>query len=250
MRPLLLALGFLTRIPVPSAGDVAAKEMARSVPFFPVVGGLIGLMLVGVDAAMSPRIPPLAVDVLVLAAAALLTGGMHLDGLMDSADGLFGGNSPERRLDIMRDSRVGSYGVQAGVLVMLLKLGLLSGFHPGTRLGLLLAFPACGRWTMTAVMGYHPYARPGGGLGRAFTGETGPGYRALAALSLLGVLVLAQTLGLPLGQSLWAAAAAAVAARWLAQRSVALVGGMTGDVFGAINEVGEVIFLLFVNFIQ
>lgn len=247
------ALRFLTRIPLPVGSGAAGsepKELVGSITSFPLVGAILGGVLVATDSVLGGKLPPLAVNTILLAVTALLTGGMHLDGLMDSADGLFGGRTPERRLEIMRDSRVGSYGVQAGALVLVLKLGLLSAFEPGARIGLLIAFPACGRWAMAIVMGYYPYPREGGGLGRTFTEGAGARERAAVTVVLLLILGASALLGLPLIQALLAVAASGLVAHALARRAAALVGGVTGDVFGAINEVAEIVFLLVINLAQ
>ncbi len=248
-----LALQFLTRIPLPgpaASGTLESKDLARSVPAFPLVGAILGGVLVCLDLTVGRELPRLAADGLLLTAVVLLTGGMHLDGLMDTVDGLFGGRSAERRLEIMRDSRVGSYGVQAGILAIVLKLGLLSGFEPGARAGLLVAFPACGRWAMTIVMGHYPYAREAGGLGRAFASSVGASERAAATGVVLGIFGGAALLGLPLLYSFLAAAAAGLAAHALARISTRLAGGVTGDVFGATNELAEFVFLLVLSLAQ
>jgi adenosylcobinamide-GDP ribazoletransferase len=178
---------------------------------------------------------PLAVtSVLLLVAGTLLTGGLHLDGLMDTCDGLFGGRTRARRLEIMRDSRVGSYGALAGALQLLLKYATLVSRPPDLRGAALVVTLTCGRWSMVPAMWGSPYARPEG-LGRAYKDGLRPSDVVVAtllaaavcwiALELRGAIVLGVALALSLAGA-W----------WLAR----CLGGLTGDCYGALNEVVEV----------
>ncbi len=166
----------------------------------------------------------------------IVTRALHLDGLMDVCDGVFGGFTTERRLEIMRDSRVGAFGVVGGVTVLLLKYGALLSLlllsEPGKEWALLL-FPAISRWTMVVLLGAFPYVRTQG-LGSPFHGggikiaTTIAGVSALAASFLLGGFA---GLGLFFG---------AVALAWLMGSAMAkALGGLTGDTYGATNEIIE-----------
>src|SRR5688572_12770064 len=115
-----LAIGFLTVITVPGAGFDDPRTAGRSLRWFPLVGLLVGGVLAAVDRLAASAFSQDVSVVLVLTTSAALTGALHLDGLADTADGVFGGRTPERRLEIMRDSRIGSYGVVAVVLALLL----------------------------------------------------------------------------------------------------------------------------------
>jgi len=166
----------------------------------------------------------------------IVTRALHLDGLMDVCDGIFGGFTPERRLEIMRDSRVGAFGVVGGVTVLLLKyaalLSLLVLAEPGKEWALLL-FPALSRWTMVVLLGVFPYVRAQG-LGTPFHGSgikistTVAGLTALAAAVLLGGFA---GLGLLLG-----AMALALFMGWKM--------ALTGDTYGATNEIIEMAVIL------
>lgn len=235
---LLLALEFLTvlRLRRAPAADVVA--IARSQALFPLVGLGLGLLLVGLDAGLSRVLPPAAAAALLVVALIILTGGLHLDGVADTCDGLFGAYDRQRRLEIMRDSRVGSYGALGIAAILLLKwAAILSLAWPLRRDALLLA-PALGRWAMVAVIAAFPYARPQG-LGKAMHQEARPYPLLLAGATALGASALLLGMWGPLA---WAFVAAF--GSLLALYAHRRLGGLTGDVYGAICELSETAFLL------
>jgi adenosylcobinamide-GDP ribazoletransferase len=241
--PPVLALQFLTAVPFPVGVPADPSHLGRALALFPLVGAIIGLTLGGLDALLRLALPSPLASALVLIVAALLTGGLHLDGLMDACDGLFGGRTVERRLEIMRDSRVGAFGVIGGVLLLLLKYAALESLPGALRGPALVAALTAGRWAMVAAVWGFPYARPRG-LGAAFkSGLRFPGVVvatliALGALSVLGVAGLPSgPADLPLGPFLLVAAGVMVwlAGRWMAAR----LGGLTGDTYGALDELVE-----------
>ena len=166
-----------------------------------------------------------------------LTGGLHLDGLMDSCDGLFGGYTRERRLEIMRDAHLGSFGVLGGGAVLLLKFGLLLSLPDATRGAALLLAPAFGRWTLVLAAVLFPPARPDG-LGAAFRAALSPRRVVTAALSVLVLASFAGAIGLLAlvicSIGVWRLG------RWIA----AALGGLTGDSYGALAELTEALALL------
>lgn len=186
--------------------------------------------------------PTTVAAAMVLALQAGVTGGIHLDGFMDTADGLGSGKPREEALEIMRDSRTGAMGVISLMFLLLVKWSALSGLaRPAAERALVLA-PAFGRWAMVWAAAHYGYARSGSGLGRAFAGLVGS--RELAwsfATSTLLALVLGREGGLL--SFLAAGAVGALVARSLAGR----LGGMTGDTFGFLNEVVEAFYLLLVH---
>jgi adenosylcobinamide-GDP ribazoletransferase len=235
MNALWIAIGFLTTLPVPSH-DLAPDAMRRAAPWFPLVGLGIGALLAGVAWAASWLFPPAVTAVLVVALWAALTGALHLDGLADCGDGLLPPVSRERRLEIMRDPRVGAFGVTVLVLVLLLKAAALASLAV-TWPALLLA-PLWARWLLL-VAARRPSARPGG-MGASL----GPvlDARRLALAALLPI-VLTGGVGVwhwPVIAAAGAAGLAALGVLWLAQRRL---GGVTGDVFGAVVEVSEAVFV-------
>ena len=227
---------FLTIFPVSRNLDRGPMDLSNSRAFYPAVGLLMGLLLVGVEEGSSRIFTEPMTAAFLVATMVIVTRALHLDGLMDVCDGVFGGFTPERRLEIMRDSRVGAFGVVGGVTVLLLKyaalLSLLTLSEPGKEWALLL-FPALSRWTMVVLLGVFPYVRSQG-LGSPFHGggikiaTTVAGLSALAASFLLGGFA---GLGLFFG---------AMAMAWLLGWAMAKsLGGLTGDTYGATNEIIE-----------
>lgn len=233
-----LALTFLTKIPWPRMGLAGPQELARSLFWFPWVGALLGVMYWGAWAGLQRLLPPVAAAALLLTLTVWITGGLHLDGLADTADGLAGGRDPQTRLAIMKDSRLGAFGVLSLIVVLLLKFAfILAGAAPGWGSHLML-FPLISRWGMVFLAYLSPYARPEGGLGQAMTAGVSPGAAAGASLSAAALSFLAA--GLP-GLLLLAGAGLLV---WLGSLYFRTrLGGVTGDVLGATNEALEVLVL-------
>jgi adenosylcobinamide-GDP ribazoletransferase len=236
---MLTALGFLTALPVPRrAAD--AVTLARALIFFPLVGLLVGALLLALDLLLAGFLPNGVRVALLLVAGIGLTRALHIDGLMDCCDGLFGGFTPERRLEIMRDSRVGAFGVLGAIVMLLLRFnGLTALSDPWLAVGLLLP-PTLGRWAMTLAIVAYPYGRPTG-LGVAF--KEGGSWRQVALGAILAT-GLAAALWWPWGMAVLPVAAALTAG--LARFMQGRLPGLTGDCYGAINEVVEVVVLLFV----
>ena len=242
---MLTALSFLTVIPANSVpgpwnGSPTPRQISDSRAFYPAVGLLLGAMLMGLELGCREVFPPYLSAAVLLVFVVAVNRGFHLDGLMDSCDGLFGGFTRERRLEIMQDSRLGAFGVAGGIGVLLLKYGALVSLLAHSQGGVewsLLLFPLLSRWSMVVALAAFPYAR-GQGLGSPFhqggaVGPTAAGATAAAAAVLLGAAGGAGLL------------AGATAAAWLLGRVMtAKLGGLTGDTYGAINEVVEALALM------
>jgi adenosylcobinamide-GDP ribazoletransferase len=236
LRPFLCAVSFLTRIPVPSDGFSEA-EVARGAGFFAWVGALIGALLWAFGALAVPYLGERLTGLLLVAFWAFLTGGLHLDGLADAIDGLSGGRGqPARTLEIMRDSRIGSHGALALVLLVLLKAYALERVLSFAPAATCLA-PVVARFLCTTLIVGFPYAREDG-LGAAFRARVG------WPEVLLGVPPLALSVWLSGPPALWGMLAGTVAAVWLAFRFRRLIAGLTGDVYGAAIELAEAACLL------
>lgn len=242
-----VALQFLTRLPVPLSGEADLKLMPRSTLFFPLVGAVIGLILAGAAFLLSFLLPYQVVVSAVIVLSFMITGGMHADGLMDTADGLFSGRSREKMLEIMRDSRVGAMGVIALVSLVVIKFSLLLAVFQNAGTGgayfalVLVAAATCSRWAMAGAICFCPYARSGPGLGKTFAGKATK--RELAVATVVTIVVVAgllKWLGLVVIGSV--ALATAVMCWYICRR----LGGLTGDTYGAINEIMEVVVLLVV----
>jgi adenosylcobinamide-GDP ribazoletransferase len=234
-----LALTFLTKLPWPWRGPADSGALARAMFWFPWVGLILGLLFGGAWGYLHRLWPDAAAAGLLLALTVGLTGGLHLDGLADTADGLGGSRTPAESLRIMKDSRVGAFGVISLIVVLLVKFSLFLSVAavPGAARALIL-FPVLSRWGMVLLAYLAPYARPEGGLGQAMTAGVSPRILGGASLSA-GVLSLV-ILGTP-GLLLFAAAGALV---WLGSLYFQhRLGGITGDVLGAANEILEILVL-------
>ena len=232
----LAALQFLTVAPPLIRRSITAAELGRAVGWFAVVGLLLGMGLAGADRALGLLFPPIVTAVLLLAVWVLATGALHLDGFLDACDGLFGGHTPEARLRIMRDERVGAFAVIGGVLLLLLKFSCLAGLS--SRWVALVVAPTIGRWGMALAVVVFPYARPEGS-GRWMKDHSGWWQAALASVAVLATaLVTAKWLGLVV------IALAAVVTVTCAVFVLRRLPGLTGDVYGAICEILEVLTLL------
>jgi len=240
VRRLLLALQFLTVIPVRVSGQVSGRDLGGSMLCFPLVGALLGAAAAGTYVLLSHflLLPELAASTVAVLLLAALTGGLHLDGLADTFDGMRAGRSRERMLEIMRDSRVGVMGAAAVSGDLLLKCALLAAIPREAAPWVLVAAPALSRWGL--VLGARR-SRPAreDGLGRDFLAGVG---RA----ELLAATALAAALGVGLLD--WTgliACLAVVPVAWGWTRHVEhRIGGVTGDTFGALNEMLEVLVLL------
>ncbi len=186
---LVCAAQFLTRLPTPRLGAFEPDWIARSARYFPLVGQLVGLLSAAVWLAAGRFWPGLPAAVLAVAAGVLATGGFHEDGLADTADGLGDGQDRERRLAIMKDSRIGGYGALALGLMLTLRIGLLAGLSPWSGALALVVAHGGARAAAVMVMAALPYAGdPDGRQGQAgpsgrtpVRGGHRPGDRRLAA---------------------------------------------------------------------
>jgi adenosylcobinamide-GDP ribazoletransferase len=238
------AVHFLTLLPLPGEGTLFERQkegqprLVMGSLYYPLVGLLVGFLLFLLAEFSASHLPPLVMAALLVVGGVILTGGLHLDGVMDSCDGLFGGVSRERRLAIMHDSRVGSFGVLGAVSLLLLRFCVIVSLPLSGLLAALLVAPALARWTMVLCASLFPPARPSG-LGAAFHQTITLRRLLLAGLfSVLIALLFAHLAGLItwMVSSLLGLVICVAIARML--------GGLTGDVCGAIGEVTEVSALL------
>lgn len=238
MKELLLALQFLTCIPVALRFEPRPADWGRSGLAYPLIGLLIGLLLAGLQQ-IAGHADPLLQAALLAVTWTLLTGGLHLDGLADSADAWVGGRGDgERTLAIMKDPRSGPAGVSAIVLALLLKFAALAALVKAGAWPALLLAPLLGRSALVALLLTTPYVRPGG-LGSALSAHL-----PRTAAGLILAVALAASLFLAGRQGGFALAGAAIV--WLALRQMMMhrLGGMTGDTMGAAVELTEVAVLV------
>ncbi len=159
MKPFFAALQFLTIIPLPKRLAGETEDLEKSVPFFPLVGLFIGLLAAGFDQLAGSHLPPFAASVLVVILLVGISGGLHMDGLADTADGFLSARPREKMLEIMRDSRTGVMGTIAVVFVILLKIAVLNPIPLDLRWKAILLMPLAGRIAMVLMMTFLPYVR-------------------------------------------------------------------------------------------
>ncbi|HKW86412.1 MAG TPA: adenosylcobinamide-GDP ribazoletransferase [Nitrospiraceae bacterium] len=241
VRPFFFAWHFLTAIPLSrSHHEPTSRELALSMRLYPLIGLMLGGLLATSDVLLSGLFSHSVVDALLIVLLVAVTGGLHQDGLADSLDGLAGGRTPAERLEIMRDGRIGAIGATGLVLVLGLRYAGLSAMPQVERVPLLLCMPAVGRWAMVLGAISGPYARTDGGLAEPFLTQLS--WRDVLWATTLLITVLLFLVG-PLG-ALLSMGIAALTARVLAAVSNRSLGGITGDMLGATNEIAEVVFLL------
>ena len=235
MNALRASFGFLTVLPVaPRSG--AGLGSARA--FFPLVGLALGGLLAGFDWLANDTLGVELTAALIVVGLLAATRMLHIDGLMDSCDALLGGHTRERRLEILKDPRVGAFGAIGGVSVLFLKWAALITLAGPIRLPMIVLFPLLGRWSAVAVMRIFPYGRKTG-AGSSLLENSGFWQPLIAAATALAVSVaIAGLMGaLLLGI---VTAVAWLLGAWMAR----LLGGLTGDGYGAVIEVTEVTALI------
>jgi adenosylcobinamide-GDP ribazoletransferase len=231
---------FATRIPLPHPAAITGADIARASWALPVVGVVVGVIAALAFAiAFRLGLPPLVAAALAVAAALLATGGLHEDGLADTCDGFGGGADRARKLEIMRDSRVGTYGASALALSLVVRIGALAALATPSEAAFgLIAAHAASRAVLPAFLRWVPPARPDGLAADAGRPSAGGAITAAA----LGFLVLVMTLGV--GRSLVAALLLFAAFGFMRALALRQIGGQTGDTAGALEQIGEIVVLL------
>jgi len=230
------ALRFLTVLPL--GRQTRSEVVGRSLVYFPLVGLLLGLLLAGLYWGLEDVLPISVVSGVLLVFLVLITGATHLDGFIDTCDGLVAGKTPQQRWEIMRDSRVGAFGVVGASCLLLLKYASLAGLPESSRMGALVLMPVLGRWAVVGSIAAFPYARPEG-LGRAFKDQATwltVAVATIVALALSVGFLRLTGLAIMFGVGLVTLALSAILKRKFA--------GLTGDTYGAVIEVGEVTSLI------
>ncbi len=237
---LLVALQFLTRIPVPGFVDFKADWLDRSAKYFPLVGMTVGLITALFLLGAGQLFPPMLSATIAITAGVLVTGAFHEDGLADTADGLGGGLTRERRLEIMKDSRIGTYGAAALILGLALKIGALAALDIAIGALALVAAHAAARLATVIAINSMAYAGDADAakVKPLATGVTSP------ELALAIAFGLAPTFLIDPACFALALIGGAIPAALLAYQSNRLIGGYTGDVLGAMEQVFEIGFLL------
>ena len=244
----LAALSFLTIIPLPRRLEFSPAEVGRSLGYFPVVGIVIGLVLAGLNWLFGLFLPPALVNGLLIVALVVISGALHLDGFIDTCDGI-AGQTVEARWRVMHDSRAGAFGI-VGVFLLLLVKYLSLNSVPGNFMTVtLVLMPMVSRWAMAYAVLAYPYARPTG-LGKVFKQET---TRLSFIIATVTTLLVATGLVWLAGVSFFYLGGLAIMlTSWVIVVTLAaylkrLFAGLTGDTYGAISEVVEVGVLVLVS---
>ncbi|MBN2040593.1 MAG: adenosylcobinamide-GDP ribazoletransferase [Spirochaetes bacterium] len=245
IKGFLLQLQFLTRIPVPSKIKFEERAFARGIVFAPVIGLIIGLVMAGIYYAVfyltSKQLPALILAVIF---EILITGGLHLDGLADTFDAIFSNRSRERIIEIMKDSRIGTTGALALIMVIISKPGLLVSFDSSSILKCLLIMPVVSRMNIVWAAGITSYAKKDG-LGLGIVKTTGMKEVIIASVIAVGVSVYF------LKFAALAVFPAAVLFVFLFVSYVKKkIGGITGDIIGAVIELTEIVVLFTLLFFE
>ncbi len=236
MRNFLAALQFLTIFPWPRRTERAPEEIGRGAAFFPLVGLMLGALLVAVDALLRPYLPPLLTGVALVALLALLTRGLHLDGLADTFDGLGAGGARERVLAAMDDPHTGAFGVVALVLVISCKVHALATLGPDHWRALLIA-PVIARWALP-LLGYRATAAKEGFGALMIVHMTGARLLIATTITVMLVVGFAGARGLA---TMTFVGFLTIASKTYFHRRL---GGVSGDVFGAVGELSETVALV------
>ena len=237
MHSFLIGLQFLTRIRLVRQTEWTAEDFGRSTRFFPLVG-----LVLGICYALFAWLLLYAVGMRALTAALLLvlplllTGGLHADGFMDTADGVFSGRDRERKLEIMKDSRVGAFGVVSFVMLMFVQYALISDMHPLLLIPALFVMPVIGRFAMVLSVACFPYAREDG-MGKTFADMAD---RKTIVIAALITMILVLPWG---GLAALALVLGSVFALLFFRLITHVLGGVTGDVYGAATVLTETLVL-------
>ena len=230
MKPFLGAVQFLTRFPIRLSHAV---DHSATIPWFPIVGALIGAVGGGIAVGLGELVPPAVAGAVAVAAVLLLTGAFHEDGLADTADAFGGGTTPERRLEILKDPRHGTYGVAALAASITLRIVCVASIAaPGALFAGFVASHALGRAGAVAAMAAPSAREDGLGAGAARSFQPWP----------VGVGITVSAGIVTLATGWWVlplCAAAIVGAGAVVALSLRRIGGVTGDVLGAIEQVAE-----------
>jgi adenosylcobinamide-GDP ribazoletransferase len=235
-----LAISFLTILPVIDRNPASEETVAASFAWFPIVGFLIGVALVGEDWLLAFFFAQVIRSVLVVISLTVVTGAVHLDGLADTADALGAGRDRERALDILHDSRVGTFGASAIFFDLTLKILALSTLAGHRRYAALIFAPMLARWAMLIVSAGLPYLRASGSGSTLLSGKISGARTAVVAIfSLVVMLILGELHAIAV--SIAVAVAIVFAMRSFCRR---WLGGVTGDLIGACGELVEIAVLV------
>ncbi|MBX9751702.1 MAG: adenosylcobinamide-GDP ribazoletransferase [Roseococcus sp.] len=234
---LLLAVQFLTRLPVPASAGFTPERLTAATRYYPLVGALIGGLVAAAYALAAWIWPPSVAILLSIAASLLLTGAFHEDGLADMFDGVGGGLTRERALEIMKDSRIGTYGAAALMLALALKAATLTAMPPAAVILALVAGHGLSRFSAVLVIATSAYVRDHGTAKPVADGVSRESLCIAAATAVILALALASGLGI--AAALLGLAGLALGHWGMRQVFERKLGGYTGDCLGAVQQGSE-----------
>jgi len=239
LKSLKVSLQFLTIIPF-GKKEISPEELGRAIPYFPLAGLVMGVFAsLLYTVFLSPFFPGNVCDLLIILVLVFLTGGLHLDGLSDMLDGLGSGKDRESSLRIMKDSRIGAFGTIGLIFAVLMKYVFLNNIETSSVGNILILMPVCGRWSVL-ILGYGShYAGREGGIGRIFVEKTDRDACIKGSIiTLLAALIVFALKGLVILTAIFALVF--LLKRYFEKR----LGGITGDIYGAVIELCEITVLL------
>jgi adenosylcobinamide-GDP ribazoletransferase len=234
----LTALEFLTIIPVPGNRKATTRDFGQSLAYFPLVGFLLGAILYGIYIGLGYITTTPINVVLTIIALVILTGAHHMDGLMDTFDGIVSARTREERLAIMADSHVGAFGVISVVLLLLLKFASL--YATPSIMQSLLLMPVLSRWIVVTVIYIFPYAKQSG-MGLAF--KQGAKWPGLLVATIIALIISGLLMG---WKGIILAAIVFLVMLAIGYYFRSRLGGLTGDNYGAVNEIAEVLVVILI----
>jgi adenosylcobinamide-GDP ribazoletransferase len=233
------ALGFLTVYPLRATDTWTPETLGSSMVYYPLVGLFIGIALWILSLMLNTLFPLPVANVLLLIGLAMMTGGLHLDGLADTIDGLSGGYSREETLNIFKDPHVGTMAVVGVVLVLMLKYASLNALPDDAMLPTLVLMSTLSRFSMVQLASFSSYARPSGGIGEPFIRGIKREHFVTAMLLTVGIALLFSGVR---GLMIWSLVVLATYGYLTYFRK--RLNGITGDVLGATNEINETLVLI------
>lgn len=248
MKRFIVAISFLTRLPIATHSIYESRDVGRAALAFPLVGALLGLIQVALLKAFefsgfypNSSLKAVLAAILLIIVSAFLTGALHFDGLADMADGFGGGRDKERVLRIMRDSVIGTYGAAALILLIALKVTAFAVLiENGEAWKFIIIAPIFGRWATVPLGKFMPYARAGGGLGASVTDYVG--WTELFGASVITAVLTFALLDWRVGLTCWSVVI--FLTLFNARMCRKKIGGITGDTMGANTEICEAAILL------
>lgn len=239
MKGFLNALKFLTAIPIPRKS--LDDNVAQALSYFPAAGLVLGLLLAGINQILAAlQLHPFLINTILISSLIILTGGLHLDGLADTADAFFSGKGKTETLKIMRDPHIGTMGVLSLIIIILLKIGLLLSLPTAVKNVSLILMCLLSRYSLIWAMFIFPYAREEGKAKIFTTNINKKIFIQTTIFSLVCSLLILKTKGLILFFTILFFVF--VLGKLLTKK----IGGITGDTLGAINEMIEILTLLFI----